>query len=121
MSLEANEIDDLMKAYDTLSLFPDVPPLFTHLEESSHIHPVVFSNGTSSMINTSLAQSPDLSPHNHLFKQVVVVEKVKKFKPHPDVYSHLCKEVGKEGKEGEVWLISGNPFGKLCQLFYVLF
>jgi 2-haloacid dehalogenase len=121
VSLEVNEIDNLMKAYDTLSLFPDVPPLFTHLEESSHIHPVVFSNGTSSMINTSLAQSPDLSPHKHLFKQVVVVEKVKKFKPHPDVYSHLCKEVGKEGKEGEVWLISGNPFGKPCQLFYVLF
>jgi 2-haloacid dehalogenase len=110
VSLKDDEIEDLMKAYNTLSLFPDVPPLFTHLKEAPYIHPVVFSNGTSSMINASLSESPDLSPHKDLFKQVVVVEKVKKFKPHPDVYSHLCKEVGKDGKEGEVWLVSGNPF-----------
>lgn len=99
-----------MKAYNTLSIFPDVEPLFTHLENASHIHSVIFSNGTAAMINASLAESPDLSPHKHLFERVVVVEEVQKFKPHPLVYAHLCKEVGKEGREGEVWLVSGNPF-----------
>lgn len=110
LSLNEDEVEHLMNAYNTLSVFPDVPPLFTHLRDSPCIHPVVFSNGTSSMITTSLSESPDLSPHKDLFKQVVVVEPVRKFKPHPAVYAHLCKEVGKEGSEGEVWLISGNPF-----------
>ena len=99
-----------MQSYNTLSLFPDVPPLFSHLQSSPHIHSVIFSNGTESMIATSLRESPDLSPHAHLFEKIVVVEKVQKFKPCPEVYRHLCQEVGKSGKEAEVWLISGNPF-----------
>lgn len=35
---------------------------------------------------------------------------VQKFKPCPEVYHYLCKKVGKEGRENDVWLISGNPF-----------
>ncbi|ORY12737.1 haloacid dehalogenase, type II [Clohesyomyces aquaticus] len=110
VSLDSKAIDSLMNAYNTLSLFPDVPPLFSHLESNPAIHAVVFSNGTNDMISASLSQSPDLSPHAHLFKDVVVVEPVQKFKPCPEVYQHLCKKVGKEGIPADVWLISGNPF-----------
>ncbi|KAF1950235.1 haloacid dehalogenase, type II, partial [Byssothecium circinans] len=110
VSLTATETQNLMSAYNTLHLFPDVPPLFTHLKDSPTFHPVIFSNGTASMINASFTQSPDLSPHASLFKQVVVVEPVKRFKPDPSVYEHLCDEVGKKGREGDVWLVSGNPF-----------
>lgn len=99
-----------MNAYNTLSLFPDVPPLFSHLKSSTNIHAVIFSNGTSDMLSATLTHSPEISPHASLFKDVVVVGPVQKFKPCPEVYHYLCKKVGKEGRENDVWLISGNPF-----------
>jgi len=101
-----------MKAYNTLNVFPDVPPIFQHLKDSSHIQAAIFSNGTSAMINASLTQSPDLSPHASLFQKVVVVDSPKRFKPHPEVYRHLRQELGKaeKGQEKDVWLVSGNPF-----------
>ncbi|KAF2175598.1 haloacid dehalogenase, type II [Zopfia rhizophila CBS 207.26] len=109
-SLKSEDVHSLMNAYNTLSVFPDVPPLFEHLKSNSHIHAVIFSNGTNDMISASLSQSPDLSPHKNLFKDVVVVEPVEKFKPCPEVYHYLCQKVGKERRQSEVWLISGNPF-----------
>ena len=39
-----------------------------------------------------------------------VVEEVRRFKPDPAVYQYLCKKAGKEGREEDVWLVSGNPF-----------
>lgn len=62
------------------------------------------------MLSATLAESPDISPHAHLFKDVVVVEEVRKFKPDPEVYRHLGRKVGKEMEMGDVWLVSGNPF-----------
>ncbi|KAL8999615.1 MAG: hypothetical protein Q9169_001575 [Polycauliona sp. 2 TL-2023] len=101
----------LMSAYDSLSTFPDVPPALEPLGKSSSITPVVFSNGTDQMVGNSVHRSPDLSPYSKVFRDIVTVEEVKKFKPHPDVYYHLAKKVGK-GKEqmGDMWLVSGNPF-----------
>lgn len=112
MSLDAKEVEDLIKAYNTLGVFPDVPPVFKHLEENSNIHASVFSNGDPSMIQASLSQSPDLSPHASIFRKVVVVEPTKRFKPDPQVYQYLCKQLGKDekGQEKDVWLVSGNPF-----------
>ncbi|KAF2795003.1 HAD-like protein [Melanomma pulvis-pyrius CBS 109.77] len=109
-TLAPADMDALMAAYDTLSLFPDAGPLLAHLESAPHIHPVIFSNGTAAMIAGSLAQSADLAPHAHVFRQVVVVEPVERFKPCAEVYRYLCGEVGKRGREGEVWLVSSNPF-----------
>ena len=66
------------------------------------------------MLSATLTNSPEIKPHAHVFKDVVVVEPMKRFKPCPSVYEHLCEKVGKkERKEGslkKVWLISGNPF-----------
>ena len=71
----------MMKAYNTLSVFPDVPPLFEHLRRNAHIHAAIFSNGTSDMIHSTLDESPDIAPHRDLFKDVVLVEGVGRFKP----------------------------------------
>ncbi|PSN62692.1 haloacid dehalogenase [Corynespora cassiicola Philippines] len=113
-SLAERHVEALMEAYNSLTLFPDVAPLFEHLSSSSssHIYPVVFSNGTHAMIHASLNGSSEISPHAHLFQKIVVVEPVKRFKPDPEVYRYLCDEVGRggEGEEKEVWLVSGNPF-----------
>lgn len=102
-----------MQAYNSLSTFPDVDAALTIVSKNSQLTAVVFSNGTESMVSNSVKSSPDLGPHASVFKHVVTVEEVKKFKPSPDVYRHLAEKVGKEkSREGmkDMWLISGNPF-----------
>lgn len=111
VSLDQARIDGLMKAYDSLSMFPDVNPALEKLAQTPHITAVVFSNGTHAMVSQSVNHSPDLSPHAQVFKQIVVIEEVKKFKPAPEVYEYLAKKVGKSRTEmGDIWLVSGNPF-----------
>ena len=102
-----------MKAYDSLSTFPDVTPALRALAKESGVTPVVFSNGTQTMVTNSVNSSPDLGPHASVFKDIVTVEEVKRFKPAPAVYYHLAEKVGKaKTKEAmsEMWLVSGNPF-----------
>ena len=99
-----------MEAYDSLSTFPDVEPALQKLASNQDIECVVFSNGTRSMVSNSINMSKDLSPHSAVFKDIITVDDVKKFKPAPEVYEHLARQVGKVGKEDQMWLISGNPF-----------
>ena len=102
-----------MMAYDSLSTFPDVTPALQALAKESGITAVVFSNGTQTMVTNSVKSSPDLGPYASVFKDIVTVEEVKRFKPAPAVYHHLAEKVGKaKTKEamGEMWLVSGNPF-----------
>ncbi|CAD0106676.1 unnamed protein product [Aureobasidium uvarum] len=114
VSLEQKDIDDLMKAYDSLSIFPDVAPALEAIAKRSDFYPVVFSNGTNTMVSNSVNKSPDLSKHASTFKDIVVVEEPKRFKPTPESYAHLAKAVGKDPNSKEdmasMWLISGNPF-----------
>lgn len=111
--LDDDAVASLMKAYDSLSTFPDVTPALQALAKESGITPVVFSNGTQTMVTNSVNSSPDLGPHASVFKDIVTVEDVKRFKPAPAVYYHLAENVGKaKTKEAmsEMWLVSGNPF-----------
>ena len=113
LSLDDDAIASLMKAYDSLSTFPDVTPALQALAKESSITPVVFSNGTQTMVTNSVNSSPDLGRHASVFKDIVTVEEVKQFKPAPAVYYYLAEKVGKsKTKEamGEMWLVSGNPF-----------
>ncbi|KAG9582273.1 haloacid dehalogenase, partial [Aureobasidium melanogenum] len=114
VSLEQKDIDDLMKAYDSLSIFPDVAPALEAISKRNDLFPVVFSNGTHTMVSNSVNKSPDLSKHASVFKDIVVVEEPKRFKPAPESYAHLAKTVGKDPNNKEdmasMWLISGNPF-----------
>ncbi|KAL8803112.1 MAG: hypothetical protein Q9182_003362 [Xanthomendoza sp. 2 TL-2023] len=101
----------LMSAYDALSTFPDIGPALESLAKSSSITPVVFSNGTQEMVANSVHKSPDLSPYSKVFQDIVTVEEVRKFKPHPDVYHHLAKKVGKHKEQmSDIWLVSANSF-----------
>jgi 2-haloacid dehalogenase len=99
-----------MKAYDSLSAFPDVQPALKKLASNPNIECVVFSNGTKSMVLNSVQKSDDLSSHSSLFKDVITVDDVKMFKPAPEVYEYLARCVDKVGHEGDMWLISGNQF-----------
>lgn len=107
------QTDDLMHAYDNLSTFPDVISALQSLKQEKGITAVVFSNGTKAMVGNSVKQSEDLSPHQGVFQDLIVVEEVKRFKPDPAVYKHLATKMGKgtDAKAmGEMWLVSGNPF-----------
>ena len=114
VELQGKDLEELMRAYDSLSTFPDVGPALSALKDKHNIYPVVFSNGTHSMVSSSVHNSPDLKPHSSVFKDIVVVEEVKKFKPAPEVYQHLARKVGKDPKNqkdmASMWLVSGNPF-----------
>ncbi|KAL8958125.1 MAG: hypothetical protein Q9193_004759 [Seirophora villosa] len=111
LELQSEEAASLMSAYDCLSTFPDVAPALKSLAKQLLIIPVIFSNGTQEMVGNSVNHSPDLSPYSEIFKNIITVEKVEKFKPHPDVYYHLADSVGKTREQiGDIWLVSGNPF-----------
>lgn len=113
LSLSSLQIDSLIKSYDALSTFPDVSPALQSLANEKNITPVIFSNGTESMVYNSVYSSPSLSPHAHVFRDIITVEQVEKFKPDPSAYYHLAEKMGKgrdEKSMGEMWLVSGNPF-----------
>jgi len=113
VSLTDNAIQDLMKAYDSLGTFPDVPSGLKSLASDSGIDAYVFSNGTNAMVSSSLRTSPSLSFHASVFKSLITVEETGVFKPDPEVYRYLAKKVGRGTsleEMGSIWLVSGNPF-----------
>ncbi|KAI2788658.1 hypothetical protein POX_e06679 [Penicillium oxalicum] len=109
--LSESELSDLMKAYDSLSAFPDVKPALKRIATDSSIVPVLFSNGSKKMISNSVSRSEDLSPHADIFQHLVTVDDVRCYKPAQATYRHLAHTVGKKPYEmDQIWLISGNPF-----------
>ena len=108
--LDEPSIEELMKAYDSLSIFPDVAPTLNKLSSKPDIECVVFSNGTKTMVSNSVTKSEELSPYASVFRNLITVDFVRSFKPAPEVYKYLAQCVEKVGKEDEMWLVSGNPF-----------
>lgn len=114
LSLSEEDLQDMLKAYDSLSIFPDVARTLEKLRTTPDIHPVVFSNGTHEMVSNSVTKSPDLKEYADIFKDIVTVEDVKRYKPAPETYRHLAERVGVDPKDpkalAQIWLVSGNPF-----------
>lgn len=112
LTLSSADTDELMRAYDSLSTFSDVQPALEVLGNAQDVTCVFFSQGTYEMVSTSVTRSPDLGPHAiSTFKDIIVVEETKKFKPAPETYHHLIKRLGKTaGDFNGVWLVSSNPF-----------
>ncbi|KAL6720973.1 hypothetical protein ACLMJK_000073 [Lecanora helva] len=112
-TLTESYADSLMVLYDSLSPFPDATEALSKLHQQVSCKAVVFSNGTYSMLSNSVHRSPGLKPHANVFEDIITVDGVQKFKPHPDVYYFLADRVGllntKEAM-GSIWLVSGNPF-----------
>lgn len=104
--------DHVMEAYNGLDTFPDADAGLTLLADSPSVDPFIFSNGTKSMLTSSMSTSPALSKASRLLPtaKVISVEPLKVFKPDPAVYQHLVKVAGKENDPGSVWLVSSNPF-----------
>ena len=99
-----------MKEYDNLSTFPDVEKGLTALANNPNVNCVVFSNGTKDMVTNSVKQSEALKPYSSTFSDMVTVDFVRTYKPAPEVYKYLAQRTDMTGKEGSMWLVSGNPF-----------
>ncbi|KAK3376659.1 HAD-like domain-containing protein [Lasiosphaeria ovina] len=114
-ALSAGDSDRLVKAYDALRVFPEVPAALDAVRAKAAegaVEAYVFSNGTDAMVSESIATSPDLQAYADVFKGLVTVhdDGVRVFKPDMRTYDHLVRAVGKEGRPGDVWLVTGNPF-----------
>tara|TARA_B100001121_G_scaffold219691_1_gene192968 strand:+ start:942 stop:1604 length:663 start_codon:yes stop_codon:yes gene_type:complete len=79
-----NEILDL---YRVLSTFPEVKENLTQLKEKKY-KLAILSNGTPSLLK-ELVNSNNLE---NIFDDVMSVEEVKTYKPHPDVYNIPVKK-----------------------------
>lgn len=99
-----------MRAYDSLHVFPEIPKALDALKQLPQVEPYIFTNGTQDMVSASVRSSPDLGPHADLFKGFVTVNEIQVFKPSMTVYEDLVVKTGKEGKAGEVWVVTANPF-----------
>lgn len=128
--------DSLMHAYNGLVCFPDVLPALTTLQQARSrsscsseeegggvvqaVDAVIFSNGTADMVRNSVVTSSTLKQFHSggsgggsgLFKKLISVDAVGKYKPTRDVYEYLQREAaGDDWKaQAAVWLISANPF-----------
>ncbi|KXJ85070.1 HAD-like domain-containing protein [Microdochium bolleyi] len=128
IQLTAKAATELMRAYDSLHVFPDVEAGLALLKQakggkttpSPEIEAYIFTNGTPEMVFRSIATSPELSPHakasqHGLFsdpESIVTVDSVQCYKPDPRTYKHLMEVAGirTEAERRNVWVVSANPF-----------
>ncbi|KAK4172831.1 HAD-like domain-containing protein [Triangularia setosa] len=111
--IEPNQVESIMSAYDNLSCFPEIPDALAMMAENSNlVDAYVFSNGTEAMISASVNKSPDLWSFSSVFRGLISVDRLQRYKPDPKVYEYLVQQTSREDG-GEVWLVSGNPFDVL--------
>lgn len=110
LSISVEDVEKLMKAYDLLHVFPEIPTALDAVKENHQVEAYIFSNGTRQMVAASVESSPDLNPYADLFKGLITVHEVQAFKPAMKVYDDLVTRVGKDGKANDVWVVTANPF-----------
>jgi 2-haloacid dehalogenase len=81
--------DRLMRLYLRLDPFPEVPAVLRELR-SAGFATAILSNGTSAMLTAAI----DNAGLAGLFDQVLSVEMVGVYKPHPKVYQLACDRLG---------------------------
>ncbi|KAK1638863.1 haloacid dehalogenase [Colletotrichum phormii] len=114
--LSKEDEDRLMEAYNGLQAFPDIEPAMRIVEGDDSIDAYVFSNGTDDMVGASIRTCPEINQRkSRIFgpEKLVTVEGAGCFKPAPATYRHFAETVGMTGREGDIWLVSSNPFDAL--------
>lgn len=112
VTLRPADEERVMKAYNGLDTFPDANSALDMIAGAASLNAYIFSNGTASMLASSMATSPALAKATAILPstKVISVEELGVFKPDPCVYQHLVKVSEKEADPGSVWLVSSNPF-----------
>lgn len=101
-----------MNAYNGLDAFPEVEAGLNLIAKTPTVEAYVFSNGTESMITSSLSTSPSLARSSSvlLASRTVSVDPLGVFKPDRRTYEHFAKVVNMESQPGKLWLVTSNPF-----------
>jgi 2-haloacid dehalogenase len=81
--------DRLMQLYLRLDPFPEVPAVLRELR-SAGFATAILSNGTPAMLRAAI----DNAGLSGLFDQVLSVEMVGVYKPHPKIYQLACDRLG---------------------------
>ncbi|KAH0493017.1 hypothetical protein TgHK011_007940 [Trichoderma gracile] len=112
--LSPEQEESVMSAYDGLDAFPEVEAALDLVAKTPSIEAYVFSNGTESMIASSLKTSPSLARRSSgsIFptSRIVSVDPLRVFKPDRRTYDHFAKVVDLESRVDGIWLVSSNPF-----------
>ena len=97
----SEEVQNFMRAWQELSPFPDVLPALKRL--TSRYQLVVLSNGEPDFLEYLATHRVQWE-----FDNIISVELVGAFKPHPGVYRRAAGELGLE--VGECLMVSANSF-----------
>lgn len=97
----------LMNMYLSISAFPEVPKVLSSLK-SRGMKLAVLSNGTPKMLASAIKNSGI----KIYFDEVLSVEQVGVFKPHPDVYGLALRRL-RVSKDG-VCFLSSNSWDAYC-------
>jgi 2-haloacid dehalogenase len=106
------DLKEMEAAYNCLKTFPEVHGFFDSLSKTK-VDSYIFSNGTIDMLAHLIEVNPSLHPTfltPGQEKLVSVDQRVRKYKPHPDVYKDFVRYVGRTGSESSVVLVSSNSF-----------
>lgn len=112
-----------MAAYNGLGSFADADRALDAVSSNPQLEAWVFSNGTRSMVSSSLTSSPSLSgpataagilvdDRERQHRIVSIDDQLKLYKPDPRTYGHMVEASG-AARAGSVWLVSSNPFDAL--------
>jgi 2-haloacid dehalogenase len=113
--LSPEQEERVMNAYNGLDAFPEVEAGLNLIAKTPGVEAYVFSNGTESMITSSLRTSPSLARSSSVLptSRVVSVDPIRVFKPDQRTYEHFAKVAGLESQVEKLWLVSSNPFDAL--------
>lgn len=95
------EVDHFMEAWKELRPFPDVGPALPKLAERFKL--IALSNGNKWFLDYLVANRIEYD-----FEDVISVDTVGRFKPHPTVYRSAAARLGLE--PGEIMMVSANSF-----------
>lgn len=86
-----SEIEKILSPITRLTAYKDVQPGLEKLKNSGY-QLIAFSNGKPSVLKEQL----DYAGLTSFFHKILSVELVRKYKPHPETYQYVAKEVGVE-------------------------
>jgi 2-haloacid dehalogenase len=98
---QEEDVDDFIKEWKMLKPFPDVHGNLTRLGEKYRL--VILSNGEKWYLE-HLAENRI----RYQFDEIISVESVQRFKPHPAVYRGCAKKLGREPHQ--LMMVSSNSF-----------
>lgn len=94
VTLSREEKAAILAQMRSLPAHPDVRPALERLREAG-VRLAALSNSSEAMLSSQLGGA-GLAP---FFERILSVDRVKKFKPHPDVYRMACRELGVTPRE----------------------